>query len=144
MCVVMQFAGSENRLNDGRTSSAGREMLKQLARTEPYYKRNRPHICSFYAKGECNRGDNCPYRCVFVPLPPPSLPSCYAKAYWFVPVLALFRHEMPVKDELSKQNIQDRYFGNNDPVAHKILAGHAEKQGLNPPEDESVVSTSLT
>lgn len=51
---------------------------------------------------------------------------------------------MPVKNELSKQNIQDRYFGNNDPVARKILAGHAEKQGLNPPEDESVVSTSLS
>ena len=51
------------------------------------------------------------------------------------------RHEMPVKNELSKQNIQDRYFGRNDPVAHKILAGHAEKQGLKPPEDESVVSS---
>ncbi len=69
MCC-MQFAGSENRLNDGRTSSAGREMLKQLARTEPYYKRNRPHLCSFYAKGECNRGDDCPYRCVFGSSPP--------------------------------------------------------------------------
>jgi pre-mRNA-splicing factor RBM22/SLT11 len=41
--------------------------------------------------------------------------------------------------ELSKQNIQDRFFGNNDPVARKILAGHAEQQGLKPPEDESVV-----
>ncbi|KAI0277222.1 pre-mRNA-splicing factor SLT11 [Russula aff. rugulosa BPL654] len=110
-----KFAGSENRLNDGRTSSAGREMLKQLARTEPYYKRNRPHICSFYAKGDCNRGDDCPYR-----------------------------HEMPVKNELSKQNIQDRYFGNNDPVARKILAGHAENQGLKPPEDESVMSLFLS
>lgn len=57
-----QFAGSENKLNDGRASSAGREMLKQLARTEPYYKRNRPHVCSFYSKGECNRGTECPYR----------------------------------------------------------------------------------
>jgi pre-mRNA-splicing factor RBM22/SLT11 len=57
-----QFAGSENKLNDGRASSAGREMLKQLARTEPYYKRNRPHVCSFYAKGDCNRGTECPYR----------------------------------------------------------------------------------
>ena len=138
----MQFAGSENRLNDGRASSAGREMLKQLARTEPYYKRNRPHLCSFYAKGECNRGDDCPYRCVFVLLPP-SLHPPVMQAYLFVPVLAVFRHEMPVNNDLSKQNIQDRYFGNNDPVARKILAGHAENQGLKPPEDESVVSTSL-
>ena len=47
---------------------------------------------------------------------------------------------MPEKNELSKQNIQDRFFGRDDPVAHKILAGNAEKQGLKPPEDESVVS----
>jgi pre-mRNA-splicing factor RBM22/SLT11 len=46
---------------------------------------------------------------------------------------------MPVQNELSKQNIQDRFFGRNDPVARKILSGHAEKQGLKPPEDESVV-----
>jgi pre-mRNA-splicing factor RBM22/SLT11 len=46
---------------------------------------------------------------------------------------------VPEKTELSKQNIQDRFFGNNDPVACKILAGHAEQQGLKPPEDESVV-----
>jgi len=54
-----------------------------------------------------------------------------------------FRHEMPANNELSKQNIQDRFFGQNDPVARKILAGHAETQGLKPPEDESVVSTLL-
>ena len=76
-CV--QFAGSENRLNDGRTSSAGREMLKQLARTEPYYKRNRPHICSFYAKGDCNRGSDCPYRCAYTLRPP------VIQAYLYVP-----------------------------------------------------------
>ncbi|KAI0256942.1 pre-mRNA-splicing factor SLT11 [Lactifluus subvellereus] len=110
-----KFAGGENKLNQGRASSAGREMLKQLARTEPYYKRNQPHLCSFYAKGECKRGSECPYR-----------------------------HEMPVQNELSKQNIQDRFFGRNDPVARKILSGHAEKQGLKPPEDESVMSLFLS
>jgi hypothetical protein len=54
------------------------------------------------------------------------------------------RHEMPVNNDLSKQNIQDRFFGRNDPVARKILSGHAEKQGLKPPEDESVVSSRRT
>jgi pre-mRNA-splicing factor RBM22/SLT11 len=108
-------------------------MLKQLARTEPYYKRNRPHICSFYAKGECNRGSDCPYRCVLI--------LFYLLSGLIVcPPIIVFRHEMPVNNELSKQNIQDRFFGNDDPVARKILAGHAEKQGLKPPEDESVVS----
>jgi hypothetical protein len=33
----------------------------------------------------------------------------------------------------------ERYFRNNDLVARKILARHAEQQGLKPPEDESVV-----
>lgn len=43
-------------------SSAAKEMLKDLARKDPYYKRNRPHICSFFVKGECKRGNECPFR----------------------------------------------------------------------------------
>ena len=50
------------------------------------------------------------------------------------------RHEKPEENELSKQNIKDRYYGRNDPVAKKILVGHAEAQGLKPPEDTSIVS----
>ena len=38
------------------------EMLTKLARKAPYYKRNRPHVCSFWVKGECKRGEECPYR----------------------------------------------------------------------------------
>jgi pre-mRNA-splicing factor RBM22/SLT11 len=86
-------------------------MLKQLARTDPYYKRNKPHVCSFFAKGDCKRGDECPYR-----------------------------HEMPPQNELSHQNIQDRYHGHNDPVARKILATNAENRGLRPPDDITIVS----
>jgi hypothetical protein len=52
-----------------RATSAGKEMLKQLARTNPYYKRNRPHICSFFVKGECNRGDECPFRWAHIQWP---------------------------------------------------------------------------
>ncbi|KAI0724010.1 hypothetical protein C8T65DRAFT_734515 [Cerioporus squamosus] len=100
---------------NSRQSSAGKEMLKQLARTDPYYKRNRPHLCSFFAKGECKRGDECPYR-----------------------------HEMPVQNELSKQNIQDRYHGRNDPVARKILSANATNMGLQPPEDQSITSLFLS
>lgn len=53
---------------DGQTfdsevaNKQGREMLKNIARTDPYYKRNRPHICSFFVKGECKRGTECPFR----------------------------------------------------------------------------------
>lgn len=85
-------------------------MLKQLARTDPYYKRNRPHVCSFFAKGDCSRGTECPYR-----------------------------HEKPVDNELARQNMQDRYHGRNDPVARKILSTNAENQGLKPPDDVTIV-----
>ena len=56
-------------LSDGTTpvgalgkAPAASDMLLKLARTTPYYKRNRPHICSFWVKGECKRGEECPYR----------------------------------------------------------------------------------
>ena len=84
------------------------DMLAKLARTAPYYKRNRPHICSFWVKGACKRGEECPYR-----------------------------HEKPTDpdDPLADQNIKDRYFGINDPVAEKLIkrlqdgAGVEEEQG---------------
>ncbi|KAF8201527.1 hypothetical protein BJ912DRAFT_945592 [Pholiota molesta] len=86
--------GNKSGLDSGRAASAGKEMLKQLARTDPYYKRNRPH--------------------------------------------------MPVDNELAHQNMQDRYHGRNDPVARKIMSGHAEAQGLKPPDDVAVTSLFLS
>ncbi|KAJ7063402.1 hypothetical protein C8F01DRAFT_1132880 [Mycena amicta] len=99
-----------------RSQSAGKEMLKQLARTDPYYKRNRPQLCSFYVKGECTRGDECP-----------------------------FRHEMPAGDQNQniQKSIQDRYHGRNDPVAQRIMTTHAETQGLKPPDDPTITSLFL-
>ncbi|KAI0320745.1 hypothetical protein OF83DRAFT_1052519 [Amylostereum chailletii] len=110
-----KLEGNQSLLDSGKAASAGKEMLKQLARTDPYYKRNRPHICSFFLKGECKRGTECPYR-----------------------------HEKPVENDLSKQNIQDRYHGHNDPVARKILSTNATNQGLAPPEDHTVTSLFLS
>ncbi|KAJ1855748.1 Pre-mRNA-splicing factor slt11 [Coemansia sp. RSA 2703] len=116
-----QMAGGLNTVGQqpdfsGRAQPAGREMLKRMARKEPYYKRNRAHICSFFVKGICNRGNECPYR-----------------------------HEMPDGDpELAKQNIVDRYHGNNDPVARRMMARSAattKSGGLaQPPEDKSITS----
>ncbi|XP_045138882.1 pre-mRNA-splicing factor RBM22-like [Portunus trituberculatus] len=89
------------------------EMLLRLARTTPYYKRNRPHICSFWVKGECKRGEECPYR-----------------------------HEKPTDpdDPLADQNIKDRYYGVNDPVADKLLKRAAAMPRLEPPEDKSITT----
>ncbi|XP_021767596.1 zinc finger CCCH domain-containing protein 40-like [Chenopodium quinoa] len=85
------------------------DTILKLQRTTPYYKRNRAHVCSFYIRGECTRGAECPYR-----------------------------HEMPVTGELSQQNIKDRYYGVNDPVAMKLLNKAGEMQTLEPPDDESI------
>ncbi|WOL06484.1 hypothetical protein Cni_G15218 [Canna indica] len=85
------------------------DTILKLQRTTPYYKRNRAHVCSFYMRGECTRGAECPYR-----------------------------HEMPETGELSQQNIKDRYYGVNDPVAMKLLSKAGEMPTLNPPEDESI------
>ncbi|XP_027865041.1 pre-mRNA-splicing factor RBM22 [Xiphophorus couchianus] len=87
------------------------DMLLKLARTTPYYKRNRPHICSFWVKGECKRGEECPYR-----------------------------HEKPTDpdDPLADQNIKDRYYGINDPVADKLLKRASTMPRLDPPEDKSI------
>ncbi|GAV74482.1 RRM_1 domain-containing protein [Cephalotus follicularis] len=85
------------------------DTILKLQRTTPYYKRNRAHICSFYVRGECTRGVECPYR-----------------------------HEMPVTGELSQQNIKDRYYGVNDPVAMKLLNKAGEMTSLEVPEDEGI------
>ena len=81
------------------------QVLQKLARTTPYYQRNAPHVCSFFMKGECKRGAACPYR-----------------------------HEMPEENELSHQNIIDRYKGENDPVAEKMLK-KVENFVPKPPDD---------
>ncbi|XP_052471584.1 pre-mRNA-splicing factor RBM22 [Carassius gibelio] len=89
------------------------DMLLKLARATPYYKRNRPHICSFWVKGECKRGEECPYR-----------------------------HEKPTDpdDPLADQNIKDRYYGINDPVADKLLKRVSSMPRLDPPEDKSITT----
>lgn len=118
-------------LKDAPTS----EILQKLARNSPYYRRNRAHICSFWVKGkgvllslgkisnlnsnnllplgECKRGEECPYR-----------------------------HEKPSdpEDPLSDQNIKDRYFGVNDPVAEKLLRRASEMPRPVPPEDRSITT----
>ncbi|KAI3946482.1 hypothetical protein MKX01_017698 [Papaver californicum] len=77
------------------------DTIRKLQRTAPYYKRNRAPPCTFYARGICNRGAACPYR-----------------------------HEIPVTGELSRQNIKDRYYGVNDPVAAKLLKKAGEMPSM--------------
>ena len=83
-------------------SPAAHEALLRLNRNRANYARNLPKLCSFFARGECTRGSECP-----------------------------FRHEMPrdKDDPLAKQNYKDRYYGTEDPVAAKLLGRMADKSG---------------
>eukprot|EP01095_Lingulamoeba_sp_RSL-Kostka_P004126 TRINITY_DN15218_c0_g1_i1.p1 TRINITY_DN15218_c0_g1~~TRINITY_DN15218_c0_g1_i1.p1 ORF type:complete len:362 (+),score=113.44 TRINITY_DN15218_c0_g1_i1:41-1126(+) len=86
------------------------DILGKIARNkESFYKRNRPHVCSFWLKGNCNRGKACPYR-----------------------------HEnSDHKKELANQNIKDRYYGVNDPVAQRLI-GKLNK--INQTEENKTLS----
>jgi len=107
---------NEGLFDYSKTSQAGHELLKKIARTHPYYDRNRPHVCSFFVKGLCKRGDECPYR-----------------------------HEMPPEEsELSKQNIKDRFHGTNDPVAKKILGRADNIKNIQAPDDHTITSLFIT
>jgi len=84
-------------------------LIQRLARHQPYYERNRAHVCSFFLKGTCNRGAACP-----------------------------FRHETPEdQGELANQNIKDRYYGVNDPVAKKLLK-RVQSGELQTPDDTDI------
>jgi len=86
-------------------------MLQRLARMTPYYKRNEARICTFFVKGACNRGQDCP-----------------------------FRHELPEGGELANQRLRDRFHGENDPLANKIMRRADEDLTLQPPEDKAVTT----
>ncbi|KAJ3042707.1 RNA binding motif protein 22 [Rhizophlyctis rosea] len=107
--------GDQSLVDYGKADSAAKEVLKKMSRVEPYYKRNRAHICSFFVKGQCNRGDACP-----------------------------FRHELPVENDLSNQNIKDRYYGHNDPVAQRMMNRTDKASKLGIPEDKSITSLFIT
>ncbi|XP_014678157.1 PREDICTED: pre-mRNA-splicing factor RBM22-like [Priapulus caudatus] len=109
----LSIAGDTNAPGEIGKTRAPSDVLLKLARTTPYYKRNRPHICSFWVKGECKRGEECPYR-----------------------------HDKPTDpdDPLADQNIKDRYYGVNDPVADKLMRRAATMPGISPPEDRSITT----
>lgn len=84
------------------------EILRKIARVAPYYRRNKPRICTFWVRGACNRGEECPYS-----------------------------HEEDAFDpSLSKQTILSRYKGKNDPLAKKIISQLEQKLEAKPEDQE--------
>ncbi|KAL8273707.1 hypothetical protein Esti_002307 [Eimeria stiedai] len=108
-----RMGGVEEQLPYGKSEEVD-QRLRRLARTTPYYKRNLPRICSFWRRGECARGDECPY----------------------------LHQELYTDATLAAQNIRDRYVGQDDPVAQKIfrLAANRTEEETAPPADESITT----
>ena len=52
------------------------------------------------------------------------------------------RHEKPTDpdDPLADQNIKDRYYGLNDPVADKLMKRYTAMPRLEPPEDRTITT----
>jgi len=103
-------------------AGAGEAVLERLKRDSGNFKRNRAKICSFFVKGTCTRGAECPYR-----------------------------HEMPEEGHdkgFSMKNVRARYHGVDDPNAKKMLDrmnGKASDSGattssLEPPADRSIAT----
>eukprot|EP00927_Polykrikos_kofoidii_P003543 TRINITY_DN11419_c0_g2_i1.p1 TRINITY_DN11419_c0_g2~~TRINITY_DN11419_c0_g2_i1.p1 ORF type:complete len:388 (+),score=71.08 TRINITY_DN11419_c0_g2_i1:47-1165(+) len=109
-----QEAADGNDATAAYTKVAPHPMLQRLARKTPYYKRNEARICTFYTKGQCNRGNDCP-----------------------------FRHELPEGGELAHQKLRDRFHGENDPLAKKIFRRADEELTLLPPADKSITTLYL-
>jgi len=92
-------------------------LLEKVARLKPYYERNKARVCSFWVKGNCTRGDLCPY--------------AHEK-----------RYNDDEDDPLGKQNLKDRFMGKNDPLADKILKRitHNKENDIKPPEDITITA----
>ncbi|CAJ1908922.1 unnamed protein product [Cylindrotheca closterium] len=101
------LAQGENMVGDANALAIAK--LEEMAQMQPKYERNMAKLCSFFAKGECNRGANCP-----------------------------FRHEMPRdrNDPMVKQNTKNRFFGESDPVANRILGRQRRREEEENKEDE--------
>ena len=53
---------ADTTLRYGKADSAAKELLKSMTRKDPYHDRNKVKPCSFFAKGECHKGNACPFR----------------------------------------------------------------------------------
>ena len=61
---------------------------------------------------------------------------------YIIIVCSVCRHDRPTDpdDPLADQNIKDRFYGQNDPVAHKLLDRYNQMPKIDPPEDKSITT----
>lgn len=109
-----------------KTDPAAKAVLEQLSqkynKNKTVESRNAPLPCSFYAKGTCTRGSECPYSHILT----------------------------TEKSHTSLKSYRDRYYGNDDPAAASILEKNPElattidREGsaasIQKPEDRTIKS----
>jgi len=99
----------------GKVESAGRELLKKMARKDPYLMKDRAQYCTFHALSECQRGDKCPYK-----------------------------HELPKEDTEGNREFLERSDELQDPKTVHLVRKTRYLAGLVPPVDQSITSLFLT
>jgi pre-mRNA-splicing factor RBM22/SLT11 len=109
-----------------KTDPAAKAILEQVSQkysnTKTIELRNAPLVCSFYAKGACTRGSECPYKHILT----------------------------TEKNSTSLKSYRDRYYGTDDPAAAAILEKNPElintidREGsaaaVHKPEDRTIKS----
>ena len=114
-------------------------------------KRNQKYICTFFLRGECNRGDLCPYRHEFIE----------ESDFDEDEIDKINGEDKKEKDNENEseseeknskdnkedkkekkqnvlENIKARYMGVEDPVARRIIKNYSEKSPPEPPKDLSI------
>ena len=102
-------------------------------------KRNQRYICSFFLRGECNRGDLCPYRHEI-----PEDDDIDFDENEIDKINGEEKSDVIEKDNKKNkkqnviENIKARYMGIEDPVARRIIKNYSDKSPPEPPKDLSI------
>ena len=106
-------------------------------------KRNQRYICSFFLRGECNRGDLCPYRHEFVEesdIDEDEIDKINGEEKNEEKEKNKSKEDDEKKPKKKNvlENIKARYMGIEDPVARKIIKNYSDKTPPEPPKDQSI------
>ena len=114
-------------------------------------KRNQKYICTFFLRGECNRGDLCPYRHEFIEesdfdedeIDKINGEDKKEKDNENESESEEKNRKDNKEDKIEKkqnvlENIKARYMGVEDPVARRIIKNYSDKSPPEPPKDLSI------
>ena len=103
-------------------------------------KRNQRYICSFFLRGECNRGNLCPYRHEIIEDNDINFDENEIDKINGEELSAEINENNNHKEKKQNvlENIKARYMGINDPVARRIIKNYSDKSPPEPPKDQSI------